>query len=180
MRRVPGEIELGTDSNAENARELLDSLSEAGLDAFGPGSLHCQDDLRWLRKLIAKKQGGVSPHVSPCTRKLLVAFGIPADASAPLKSINKEGAATLAPRSEICAPQAKIDSRCSFPLLLSLLLSRKWISVIGSDLNLKSGCRSRTRTYDPLINSQLLYLLSYAATRDTMIPLSIGAMSHGT
>ena len=44
----------------------------------------------------------------------------------------------------------------------------------------KSGCRSRTRTYDPLINSQLLYLLSYAATRDTIIPLSIGAMSHGT
>lgn len=180
MRRVPGEIELGTDSNAESARELLDSLSEAGLDAFGPGSLHCQDDLRWLRKLIAKKQGGVSPHVSPCTRKLLVAFGIPADASAPLKSINEEGAAILAPRSEICAPQAKIDSRCSFPLLLSLLLSRKGSLAFGSDLNLKSGCRSRIRTYDPLINSQLLYLLSYAATRDTIIPLSIGAMSHGT
>jgi len=27
-------------------------------------------------------------------------------------------------------------------------------------LNLKSGCRCRTRTYDPLINSQLLYRLS--------------------
>lgn len=27
------------------------------------------------------------------------------------------------------------------------------------------GCRNRTRTYDPLINSQLLYRLSYAATR---------------
>ncbi len=50
----------------------------------------------------------------------------------------------------------------------------------GRLLNLESGCRSRTRTYDPLINSQLLYLLSYAATRDTIIPLSIGAMSHGT
>lgn len=32
-------------------------------------------------------------------------------------------------------------------------------------LKVKPGCRSRTRTYDPLINSQLLYRLSYAATR---------------
>jgi hypothetical protein len=30
----------------------------------------------------------------------------------------------------------------------------------------KSGCRNRTRTYDPLINSQLLYQLSYAAIGD--------------
>ena len=180
MRQVPVDIELGADSNDEDARELLESLSEAGLDAFGPCSLHSQDDLRWLRKLIAKKQGGILHHVSPCTRKLLVAFGIPDDASAPLKSINEEGAAISAPRSEICAPQTKIDSRGSFPLLLSLLLSRNQSLAFGSNLNLKSGCRSRIRTYDPLINSQLLYLLSYAATRDTIIPLSIGAMSHGT
>jgi hypothetical protein len=63
------------------------------------------------------------------------------------------------------------------PLLLPRFTERE---LVQENLNLKSGCRSRTRTYDPLINSQLLYLLSYAATRDTIIPLSIGAMSHGT
>jgi len=30
----------------------------------------------------------------------------------------------------------------------------------------KGGCRNRTRTCDPLINSQLLYQLSYAALKE--------------
>lgn len=34
----------------------------------------------------------------------------------------------------------------------------------------KGGCRNRTRTCDPLINSQLLYRLSYAATRLAILP----------
>ena len=29
------------------------------------------------------------------------------------------------------------------------------------------GCHNRTRTYDPLINSQLLYQLSYVATKES-------------
>ena len=36
-----------------------------------------------------------------------------------------------------------------------------------------SGCRSRTRTYDPLINSQLLYRLSYAAVGPLILPSGI-------
>src|SRR5579871_5422402 len=53
-------------------------------------------------------------------------------------------------------------------------------------LNLKRGCRTRTRTWDPLINSQLLYQLSYAATRCERIPavedggwrMEVGARDH--
>ena len=36
------------------------------------------------------------------------------------------------------------------------------------------GCRNRTRTYDPLINSQLLYQLSYAAVLSIGIYLIFG------
>ena len=41
-----------------------------------------------------------------------------------------------------------------------------FISHILTEKCAKNGCRNKTRTYDPLINSQLLYQLSYAATMD--------------
>ena len=44
-------------------------------------------------------------------------------------------------------------------------------------LRFKYGCRSRTRTYDILINSQTLYQLSYAAVM-TILPNMIGAQGR--
>lgn len=53
----------------------------------------------------------------------------------------------------------------------------QWQRTANGSTEGKNGCRSRTRTYDPLINSQLLYRLSYAATlRPTII---LGVVRRG-
>jgi hypothetical protein len=44
-------------------------------------------------------------------------------------------------------------------------------------LNLKYGCHNRTRTYDPLINSQLLYQLSYVAMESDYTYRHLGAQA---
>ena len=140
----------GTPSHARNVqRQLTAALKAAGLTHYGLHDLRrtCLTNLanRGFPLHQLKAYAGHSSITT--TAKYYVGVNLEAQ---------KAALTALKPLSETVQALGGISTTISTKPVFN---TKKTVSLRRSQIQ-KSGCRCRTRTYDPLINSQLLYRLS--------------------